>query len=471
MTRIITGVTAAALLLPAIGAMAADKPMIYIAGDSTALSYSVAKYYPLTGWGQPLADCFTDDIVFENYSSGGRSAKLFVYDGQLDAILNVIQPGDHLIIQFGIYDGVGGMDNRYTSVDEYKTILKEKFIDGAEARGAIPVLMTPCARLSWDERNGVFKDSRQNYANATREVASETGCEFIDVNRIMTETFNTMDKDDVFSCYMNCEPLESAQSAASSEDPTLLKESGAKLVAKIIADAIPECVPELSVYLKKRVGFADIAGHWAEADIIAAQENGFVSGGGDGRFSPDSAVTRAEFLKMAMSAAKIPGHAFREGECLEAFQDDWYCNYLQSALDKGLIPYEMIGSYTSGATMDAHDPKGVKPSVTVSIVKYSCGFKGVLPITREEMAIVAMNCLSYAANAKGKELVKDAGSGGVHDSDISEAYLDVINDAYACGLVRGVEGSTFRPKDNLTRAQAVTIINRIAAIMKGSGEV
>ena len=250
MKRIITGLIAAAMLAAACPALAAEGGRgVYIASDSTALSYSVAKYYPLTGWGQPLADCFTDDIVFENYSSGGRSAKLFVHDGQLDAILNVIQPGDHLIIQFGIYDGVGGMDNRYTDADEYKTILKEKFIDGAEARGAVPILMTPCARLAWDEKNGVFKNSREKYADATREVATETGCEFIDVNRIMTETFNTMDKDDVFSCYMNCEPLESAQSSASSEDMTLLKESGAKLVAKIIADAIPECVPELSKHL------------------------------------------------------------------------------------------------------------------------------------------------------------------------------------------------------------------------------
>ncbi|MBR0366398.1 MAG: S-layer homology domain-containing protein, partial [Clostridia bacterium] len=134
-----------------------------------------------------------------------------------------------------------------------------------------------------------------------------------------------------------------------------------------------------------------------------------------------------------------------------------------------LIPYEMINSYTNWATAEATDPKGIKPSATVYVVKYSCGFKGGLPITREEMAAVAMNCLSYAANAKGKELTRNAQ--GIHDSDISEAYLGAVNDAYACGLVKGVEGSTFRPKDNLTRAQAVTIINRIAAIMKGNGEV
>ena len=64
-----------------------DKPTIYIAGDSTAQTYDYKKVYPQTGWGQVLADYFTDGVIVENRAMGGRSSKSFDNDGRLDAIL------------------------------------------------------------------------------------------------------------------------------------------------------------------------------------------------------------------------------------------------------------------------------------------------------------------------------------------------------------------------------------------------
>ena len=71
--------------------------------------------------------------------------------------------------------------------------------------------------------------------------------------------------------------------------------------------------------------FNDIKGHWAEDVIKTLAENDKVSGVGDGKFNPDGTVTRAEFLKMAMDSFGIVGHAYRDGECLDATNDDWYC--------------------------------------------------------------------------------------------------------------------------------------------------
>ena len=49
---------------------------------------------------------------------------------------------------------------------------------------------------------------------------------------------------------------------------------------------------------------------------------------------------------MAMDSFGIVGHAYRDGECLDATNDDWYCYYLQGALDKDIIPKEMIETAT-----------------------------------------------------------------------------------------------------------------------------
>lgn len=462
MKGLISCVLAAAMLAAAAPAFAdADKPTIYIAGDSVAQKYYPAQY-PQTGWGQVLADCFTDEIVVDNRAIGGRGSKRFESEGRLGGIFDVIKPGDFLFIQFGIYETDKNNAEWNASAEAYKECLKTKYIYEAEKHGAIPVLLTPCAQAARDEKTGTFKETRTEYSTPTREAAKETGCSFIDINKIMTDTFNSMDKDEVLSCYMICEPLESAQKLAGKNDLSHFKEKGARLVAKLISEAVSECVPELAKYIKKTEVFTDISGHWAEADINKAREKGFVSGSGDGTFAPDADVTRAEFLKMAMNAAGIPGHGYRAGECLEAVDSDWYCFHLQSALDKGLIPAEITVSTAEAVEKTLAAATENKPAVTANITSYMCGFKAKLPITREEMAVIAVNCLVYAANQSGKKLEKSADKVVIEDTEVNGKYLTTVRDAYSYGLVNGMEGGTFRPKDNITRAQAVVIANRIA---------
>ena len=442
-----------------------NKPTIYIAGDSTAQKCNVAQY-PQTGWGQVLTSYFTDNVTVENRAMGARSAKKFDDEGRLKKILEEIKPGDFLFIQFGIHDGEKNNQDRYLSTDDFKERLKVKYIDQAEKRGAVPVLMTPCAQLSWDDKNSRFNDTRVEYSNVVRELAKETGCRFIDINKIMTDTYNLMDKDEVFACYMICEPLESAQKIVGTNDRMNFKDKGARLVAKIIAEAIPESVPELKFYLKKTESFSDISGHWARESIQTAQEKGFISGNEKGEFQPDADVTRAEFLKMAMNAAGIPGHGYRAGECLEAGKDDWYSTYLQSALDKGLIPAEMIDSGVEYAVRTIVGTSAESTPVSVDIVNYICGFKANKPIMREEMAVIAMNCLLYSAKSMDKDLEISSNESELSDSNILWSYQDTVRQAYSYGIVNGIEDGSFSPKSKLTRAEAVAVVNRIADKLK-----
>ncbi|MCI5604073.1 MAG: S-layer homology domain-containing protein [Clostridia bacterium] len=458
-----------------------EKTTIYIAGDSTAQTYNYEKVYPQTGWGQMLDKYFTDQVIIENRAMAGRSSKSYNNDGRLDKILTEMHPGDYVLIQFGINDGAENKPERYISVEDYKKLITEKYMGEVEKRGGIPVLMTASAAGWWDEEKNNFMESRQDYADPTREIAKETGCAFIDINRIMTDTWNTMDKEDVISGYFVCEPLESKAYPVGTNDTTHMKPKGAKRVAGMVAEAIKTDVPELAKYLKGEEVFTDISGHWAETYIKALADTGMVDGVGDGKFNPDGTVTRAEFLKMAMDAAGIVGHAYREGECLDAANDDWYCYYLQGALDKGLIDENLLSdkrAWTSEelpkkAERVLAEATDEKEAVTTEVYEYKQGeFKGDIPITREEMASI----LSDVVHEVGEKLPKldvdeenpwQSVSEKVNFTDYNEIEydLEVIRCAMY-GLVEGMDDGTFAPKATLTRAQAATIIGRLANLLK-----
>ncbi len=406
------------------------KPVIYIAGDSTAQTYDYAKVFPQTGWGQVFGDCFTDDIIVENRSMGGRSSKSYDNDGRLDKILTEMHPGDYVFIQFGINDGAKEKPERYISVEDYRKLITDKYIGEVKKRGGIPVLLTATAASWWDEENNCFMESRGDYADPTRELAKELGVNFIDINRIMTDKWNEMERGDVLSGYFICEPQESKAYPDGTDDHTHLKAKGAKRVAEMIAGAIPNDVPELAKYLKGKETFSDISGHWAE-DIIkdmASSDN--IEGDGSGRFNPDDAVTRAEFLKMAMNISGIAPHAYREGECLDASNDDWYCYYLQGALDKGII--------------SADEP-----------------FRGGSVITREEMAEMAVSCM-YEIIDKPEKKVFEAFS---DKETVNPKYAEAVQSAAELGIIDGYEDYTFRPSGNLTRAEALKVIHSMDALL------
>lgn len=464
-----------------------EKTTIYIAGDSTAQTYDYKKVYPQTGWGQVFGDCFTDEVVVENRSMGGRSSKSYNNDGRLDRILTEMHPGDYVFIQFGINDGAQNKPERYISVPDYKELIKNKYIGEVEKRGGIPVLLTATAASWWDEENGIFMESRQDYADPTRELAEESGVAFVDINKIMTDAWNeSAAKESVFDGYFICEPLESKAYPTGTDDHTHLKEKGARSIADMIADGIEENIPGLARYLRKPESFSDIDNHWCRSMVEGLALSGIVKGTGDNKFEPEKSVTRAEFLQMLMNVCGIPGHAYRDGECLEVKNDDWYCYVVQSALDKGLIPVAMIGDCKVELTQKVlAEATEDKEAVTTEISVYKSNgqelsFNGDKPITREEMAAFAMSAASYmmknAANSDAVIPTRNAENTFIDADKISPEYIDGVEAAYNYMLINGMDDGSFRPAENVTRAQAASVIcnlqyNNGILNSKGAGSI
>jgi hypothetical protein len=163
----------------------------------------------------------------------------------------------------------------------------------------------------------------------------------------------------------------------------------------------------------------DIQGHWGEATIKAAVSKGYVDGYEDGSFLPEKEVTRAEFIKMVLAAMnKDVGSAVRLSEA----GSNWYDPYVKEARDKGL---QLDGDFAEGDWNT--------------------------PLTRLEMARIAVR-------ATDPTLQKPE----VHMDDRSFMY-----NATKKGLIQGLAEGELAPDKTTTRAQSVTIIERILTVNAG----
>src|SRR6478672_4097537 len=81
----------------------AQKPpiVVYLAGDSTMAEKKPDKR-PETGWGEMLQQYFdAAKVKIDNRAQNGRSTKSFIAEGRWQAIVDALQKGDYVFIQFG----------------------------------------------------------------------------------------------------------------------------------------------------------------------------------------------------------------------------------------------------------------------------------------------------------------------------------------------------------------------------------
>ena len=240
-----TGGNAGALNLPAVS--------LYIAGDSTVSEYTLDPKDPKSqaGWGQMLSPNYTSKVKVLDKAVGGRTARRFIQEGSLAAILKLIQPGDYLLVQFGTNDSnttakytLDGVEYPYFAAaeSEFKTYLQQ-YIAGALDKKAIPVLVTPPPRNS-----AYCKGPRSlaNYGQAMLELGKADGISVVDLG------FKT-------HAYLSAicpKPTTAAQelffkvNADASIDGTHFQENGARIMAGFVADGVDEAMLALSAYRK-----------------------------------------------------------------------------------------------------------------------------------------------------------------------------------------------------------------------------
>lgn len=231
-------------------AAAAEKTTIFIAGDSTACNYEAARA-PRTGWGQVLKTFFNDNVAVQNEAVSGRSSKSFIDEGYLAKILNQIKANDYLLIQFGHNDEKKNDATRYTEpFTTYKSYLTQ-YINGARAKGAIPVLLTPVNRYKFDA-NGKVVPTHGDYPKAVLQLGAKLKVPVIDITEKSRILFESLGPEKTFKLFMNLNPGESPNYPNGNKDNTHFTREGATAIAKLVVDGIRENNLPLAKYILPR---------------------------------------------------------------------------------------------------------------------------------------------------------------------------------------------------------------------------
>jgi len=211
------------------------KTTVYIIGDSTAANKE-AKAYPETGWGMALQSFFKSDVIVDNRALNGRSTKSFRAEKRWDPIMEKLEAGDYVFIEFGHNDEKVDKPKVGVSLTEFKVNLIN-YVKEARSKKAIPVLLTPIARRNF--KNGVLIDTHGDYPRMTREVADSLKVPLIDMlaktesllSRLgdvpSVKLFNYVDSGDV-------------NYPKGKKDDTHLSPEGAKQIAGLVVKGIKE---------------------------------------------------------------------------------------------------------------------------------------------------------------------------------------------------------------------------------------
>ncbi|UJF36430.1 S-layer homology domain-containing protein [Paenibacillus hexagrammi] len=166
---------------------------------------------------------------------------------------------------------------------------------------------------------------------------------------------------------------------------------------------------------------ADTKGHWSEQTVDTFMKLHIIEGYKDGSFKPDSPITRAEFAVLISRAFHITEDN-ASAPALSDVEDHWAKDAIESLAAVGVV-----GGYGDGT---------FQPDKTIS---------------REEMVTI----LSRIVNLKSVQT--DANTGSF--TDVADSYAaQAIEEAANAGIIEGSEDGAFNPKQNSTRAEALTVI-------------
>ncbi|MEV6824985.1 rhamnogalacturonan acetylesterase [Amycolatopsis sp. NPDC051102] len=226
----------AALAGVGVSASAATVTHVYIAGDSTASTYTSAQA-PRAGWAQAVPVFLTSNAVAVNVAKSGASSKSFIDLGRLDHILGLIKKGDYLLISFGHNDEKADDPTRYTEPSTtYKQYLSQ-YVDKSRAKGAIPILLTPVERRHFGSA-GVITPSHGAYPAAMRELAAAKRVPLVDLTALSTALWNRAGVEGTKKYFMIFPAGKYPNYPSGSSDNTHFQAAGAIEVARLVATAL-----------------------------------------------------------------------------------------------------------------------------------------------------------------------------------------------------------------------------------------
>jgi lysophospholipase L1-like esterase len=223
------------------------KITVWLIGDST-MSVKETKYYPETGWGMPFVYFFDSTVKVDNRAQNGRSTRTFMDEGRWQPVVDAMQEGDYVFVQFGHNDEVKTKKS-YTTEEVFKANLV-KYITDTRSKKANPVLLTPVARRSFDS-TGHVTGTHDVYAQIVRNVAKENNVPLIDLDKEGQALYQQWGVEKSKLLFNQLAPGEHPNYPQGKEDNTHFSELGARMIAQIVLKNIRSLNLELVERIKK----------------------------------------------------------------------------------------------------------------------------------------------------------------------------------------------------------------------------
>ncbi|OUJ73013.1 rhamnogalacturonan acetylesterase [Hymenobacter crusticola] len=211
------------------------KIKLYLIGDST-MANKVKQTFPETGWGMPLVTFFDSTVVVDNRAQNGRSTRTFLAENRWQPIVDALQEGDYVFIQFGHNDEAENYPDRYTPPEDYRKNLI-KFVTETQRRKASPVLLTPITRRKFD-KDGHQQETHVAYSRVTTEVAKQYKVPLIDLDKMSRDLVQQFGAENSKLLYLQLAPGDHPNYPYGKEDNTHFTELGARKMAQLAINEI-----------------------------------------------------------------------------------------------------------------------------------------------------------------------------------------------------------------------------------------
>lgn len=213
-----------------------------------------------------------------------------------------------------------------------------------------------------------------------------------------------------------------------------------------------------------RSPLADVEGHWASAAIRTAVASGYVTGYPDGTFRPDAALTRAEALTLLVRALAA-AHAMTSVTAADAWMPeglgtDARQHWVQT---KGVLPTAVATELLLPGDFDAQG--GFAPDRPITRLEATRWLaRAANPALEAYLAYEREVSSGWPAAVQQAGLLPEMQDAWPFRDAVSQAQRLYVQVAYRAGLVQGFPDGRSGGDESLTRAQMVTMLQRLPLV-------
>jgi len=190
-------------------------PALFLVGDSIVRTGTGTGETGPWGWGAEIIPMFdATKIHVYNLGLGGRSSRGYIQEGAWQKVMDRLQPGDWVILQFGHNDAknsenypdrttLPGNGDDTQEIDSPVTHAKEtihsygwymrQYVKDVKSKGANAIICSPPPRNLW--KDGKIVRGLDGYAGWAQEAAKQSGALFIDLNTISADKYDALGQD------------------------------------------------------------------------------------------------------------------------------------------------------------------------------------------------------------------------------------------------------------------------------------